>query len=167
MSHLTKSKLKILMVCLGNICRSPTAEVVLRTQIQTAGLADSINVDSAGTSFWHQGQAPDSRSIFAGTTRLYDLTPLRARQVVMADFSEFDHILAMDTQNFNDLQALCPLEYQHKLQLLLDYGNTGWSEVPDPYNGGKDGFELVLDLIESACSDLLTSLINVHKLQRL
>jgi protein-tyrosine phosphatase len=141
---------RVLMVCLGNICRSPTAEAVLRAQVQAAGLGQQIQVDSAGTSDWHLGEPPDPRAILAAADRLYDLTLLRARQVERRDYDEFDYILAMDRQNLLDLQEQCPVEHQHKLQLLLDYGATGWQEVPDPYNSGRDGFELVLDLVESA-----------------
>lgn len=151
----TRQPLRVLMVCLGNICRSPTAEAVLRTQARTAGLADLIEVDSAGTSDWHLDEPPDPRAIRAAAERLYDLAPLRARQLRPSDFEDFDHILAMDRQNLENLQEACPLDYQHKLQLLLDYGATGWDEVPDPYNTGREDFELVLDLVESACQDLL------------
>jgi len=149
---------RVLMVCLGNICRSPTAEAVLRAQVQAAGLGQQIQVDSAGTSDWHLGEPPDPRSIRAAGERLYDLTLLRARQVERRDYDEFDYILAMDRQNLLHLQEQCPVEHQHKLQLLLDYGDTGWQEVPDPYNSGRDGFELVLDLVESAGAAFLRAL---------
>ena len=158
---------KILMVCLGNICRSPTAEAVLRTQLHAAGLADYVLVDSAGTSDWHQGEAPDARSISAATNRLYDLSTQRSRQVTTLDFEEFDYILAMDRQNLSDLQDNCPVGYQHKIELLLSYGNTGWTEVPDPFNSGREGFELVLDLVEVACHAFLSHLVEKHQLPRL
>jgi protein-tyrosine phosphatase len=156
--------LSVLMVCLGNICRSPTAEAVLRAQISTAGLADYITVDSAGTSDWHTGEAPDIRSMQAATSRLYDLSAQRSRQISSLDFEEFDYILAMDQQNLRDLNELCPVGYQHKIELLLNYGNTGWTDVPDPFNSGKEGFELVLDLVEVACQALLVHLIQKHDL---
>jgi protein-tyrosine phosphatase len=159
--------LRILMVCLGNICRSPTAEAVLRSQARTAGLEHLIDVDSAGTSDWHLGESPDPRAIQAAAERMYDLTPLRARQLTDRDFEDFDHILAMDRNNLEYLQEHCPLDYQHKLQLLLEYGATGWEEVPDPYNTGREDFELVLDLVETACQDLLTHLQQRHPLQQL
>ncbi len=159
--------IKVLMVCLGNICRSPTAEAVLRSQVQAAGLADYIIVDSAGTSDWHHNEAPDARSILAATNRLYDLSTQRSRQVKSIDFEEFDYILAMDRQNLSDLQDHCPVAYQHKLELLLNYGNTGWADVPDPFNTDKDGFELVLDLVEVACNAFLAHLIQNHELLHL
>jgi protein-tyrosine phosphatase len=154
------------MVCLGNICRSPTAEAVLRAQVEAAGLADYITIDSAGTSDWHQGEAPDKRSMLAASNRLYDLSTQRSRQVTTLDFEEFDYILAMDRQNLSDLQDHCPVAYQHKIELLLNYGNTGWLDVPDPYNSGKEGFELVLDLVEVACSAFLPHLVEKHQLPR-
>lgn len=159
--------LSVLMVCLGNICRSPTAEAVLRAQIIAAGLADYVTVDSAGTSNWHMGEAPDVRSMQAATNRLYDLSAQRSRQVSTLDFEEFDYILAMDRQNLRDLSEHCPVEHQHKLDRLLSYGNTGWVDVPDPYNSGKEGFELVLDLVEVACNAFLAHLIEKHDLPRL
>ena len=160
------SHISVLMVCLGNICRSPTAEAVLRAQVNAAGLGDYITVDSAGTSDWHMGEAPDVRSMQAATTRLYDLSSQRSRQILSLDFEEFDYILAMDKQNLRDLCAHCPIDHQHKIELLLSYGNTGWTEVPDPYNTGTEGFELVLDLVEVACSAFLTHLIEKHNLPR-
>lgn len=157
---------RVLMVCLGNICRSPTAEAVLRAQVLAAGLGDYITVDSAGTSDWHMGEAPDVRSMQAATNRLYDLSAQRSRQVTSLDFEEFDYILAMDQQNLRDLCDHCPVEHQHKLDRLLAYGNTGWADVPDPFNAGKEGFELVLDLVEVACKAFLAHLIEHHKLPR-
>ena len=159
--------LKILMVCLGNICRSPTAEAVLRSQLDAASLADYVMVDSAGTSDWHQNEAPDTRSIQAAANRLYDLSTQRSRQIRSQDFEDFDYILAMDRQNFSDMQDQCPIAYQHKIELLLKYGNTGWTDVPDPYNSGREGFELVLDLVEVACHAFLVHIFEQHNLPRL
>lgn len=155
---------RILMVCPGNICRSPTAEAVFRQQVQAAGLTHLIEVDSAGTSDWHVGEPPDPRSLRAAADRLYDLSPLRARQVHVRDFEDFDYILAMDKQNLSALEDSCPVSCQDKLGLFLDYGSTGWDEVPDPYNSGRDGFELVLDLVESASAELLEILRARHDL---
>jgi protein-tyrosine phosphatase len=155
---------KVLMVCLGNICRSPTAEGVFRSRVQTSGLAEKIQVDSAGTSSWHIGEPPDGRSIRAAAQRRYDLSCQRARQVADQDFGDFDYILAMDQMNLNELVQRCPPQHRHKLGLMLDYGSTGYSSVPDPYDGGSDGFELVLDLLEAACDDLLTHIRNTRKI---
>jgi protein-tyrosine phosphatase len=165
MSSLEPTRIRVLMVCLGNICRSPTAEAVFRQHVTAAGLDGQIEVDSAGTSDWHQGEPPDPRSMRAAAERLYDLGTLRARQVHVRDFEDFDYILAMDRQNLAHLEELCPVACQEKLGLFLAYGNTGWDEVPDPYNSGRDGFELVLDLVESASSSLLRELCRRHALQ--
>lgn len=158
-------RIRVLMVCLGNICRSPTAEAVLRARIESGGLAQYMEVDSAGTSDWHRGSGPDARSIHAAAARRYDLSALRARQVQPEDFDDFDYILAMDRQNLRDLQAQCPAHAQHKLGLLLHHGNTGHDEVPDPYGLGKDRFDLVLDLVEDACTGLLGHIVDTHRLQ--
>jgi protein-tyrosine phosphatase len=164
MNNADPARIRVLMVCLGNICRSPTAEAVFRQHIVAAGLEGVIDVDSAGTSDWHQGEPPDPRSMRAAAERLYDLSPLRARQVHVRDFEDFDYILAMDRQNLAHLEELCPVACQEKLGLLLAYGNTGWEEVPDPYNSGREGFELVLDLVESASSSLLHEIRKRHAL---
>lgn len=164
MNHTDPARVRVLMVCLGNICRSPTAEAVFRQQVAAAGLEGVIDVDSAGTSDWHEGEPPDPRSMRAAAQRLYDLSTLRARQVRAGDFDDFDYILAMDRQNLAHLEELCPVTCQEKLRLFLDYGNTGWQEVPDPYNSGREGFELVLDLVESACASLLQEIRERHAL---
>lgn len=147
---------KVLMVCLGNICRSPTAEAVLRQRAQAAGVA--LTVDSAGTYGGHAGAKPDSRSRAAGERRGYDFSGIQSRQVQDRDFVEFDIILAADHQNVADLKGLCPAEHQHKITLLLSFNDQGAQEVPDPYYGGEQGFEQVLDLIESASAGLLAQL---------
>ncbi len=146
----------VLFVCLGNICRSPTAEAVFRVHAERAGLAERLLVDSAGTGNWHVGNPPDRRAIEHAAKRGYDLRPLRARQVAPADFERFAWILAMDRANLRDLEALRPQGYAGQLGLFLDVGPAiGVREVPDPYYGGRDGFERVLDLIEQASEALL------------
>ncbi len=147
--------IRVLMVCLGNICRSPTAHAVIEKLIHDKGLSHLISVDSAGTGSWHIGEAPDARASEAAGRRGYDLSQLRARQVADEDFQQFDYILAMDKQNLRDLRSRCPESLQSRLSLMLDYGDADLQEVPDPYYSGPQGFELVLDLVEAACSDLL------------
>ncbi|WP_445776879.1 low molecular weight protein-tyrosine-phosphatase [Shewanella sp.] len=144
----------VLFVCMGNICRSPTAEAVFRKQAQLQGL--SLRIDSAGTIAYHQGNHPDSRSMAAGYLRGLDLSAIRARQVTEDDFTEFDLILAADNANLSDLYARCPVQYRHKLDLILAFAKNdhGVREVPDPYYGGQDGFELVIDLLENSLTEL-------------
>jgi low molecular weight protein-tyrosine phosphatase len=148
--------LGVLFVCMGNICRSPTAESVFREHAQRAGLLDELRIESAGIGDWHVGQAPDNRAITHARRRGYDLTGLRARQVTRDDFARFDFILAMDRRNLRDLKALCPPDYNGCLGLFLDFApHVGLREVPDPYYGGADGFETVLELTERASEGLL------------
>lgn len=153
----------VLFVCLGNICRSPTADGIFAHQIGQAGLRERIRVDSAGTADWHTGRAPDSRTVAAARQRGYDLSTLRARQVTASDFEKFDYILAMDNANLNDLRAIKPSTYAGHLGLFLDFASTGnLREVPDPYYGESDGFELVLDLVEDAANGLLNHIRAQH-----
>ena len=141
----------VLFVCLGNICRSPTAEGVFRHLLAQEGAAGMIRVDSAGTGAWHVGEAPDARAQAAALERGIDLSALRARQVSADDFRLFDHVLAMDDSNLTDLAALCPSPYRSRLRLLLDFApHVEEREVPDPYFGGDDGFGHVLDQIGRA-----------------
>ncbi|ARN76486.1 phosphotyrosine protein phosphatase [Oceanicoccus sagamiensis] len=149
---------KVLFVCLGNICRSPTAQGVFEQLVTDHQLSNIITTDSAGTAAWHIGKQPDSRSIAAAARRGCDLTGLRARQVSRSDFDQFDYILAMDSSNLADLQALCPADYRGELALFLDYGDSDIEAVPDPYYGDGDGFEQVLDLVEQASAGLLASI---------
>jgi protein-tyrosine phosphatase len=150
------AKQSILFVCLGNICRSPTAEGVFRARAARAGLADRLEIDSAGTGDWHVGQPPDRRAIAAAAIRGYDLASLRARQVAADDFHRFDWILAMDRANLRELAALQPRAFAGHLGLFLDVApGLDVREVPDPYYGGADGFERVLDLIETASDALI------------
>ncbi|AKU20705.1 low molecular weight phosphotyrosine protein phosphatase [Massilia sp. MB5] len=147
----------ILFVCMGNICRSPTAEGVLRQRAAAAGLA--LHIDSAGTHAYHVGEAPDARSARHAAQRGYDLTQQRARQVSADDFERFDLLLAMDRDNLELLQRACPPELRHKLGLFMQYArNHRVLEVPDPYYGGVQGFDQVLDYIEDAADGLIRDL---------
>ena len=158
--------IKILFICMGNICRSPTAEAALRSQVVVAGLAKQIHIDSAGTHDYHIGDAPDGRAQAAGTARGYDLSRLRGRQVGAHDFGEFDYILAMDMDNLSRLQARCPDQHAHKLGLFMEYSkNFLEREVPDPYYGGGAGFERVLDMVEDAGKGLIEHLVRVKNLK--
>jgi protein-tyrosine phosphatase len=149
----------VLFVCLGNICRSPTAAGVFRTAAARKGLEALVHVDSAGIGDWHAGSPPDRRAIQAARRRGYDLTALRARQVAPADFARFGWILAMDTSNLRALEAMKPRTYDGHLGLFLDLApELEMREVPDPYYGAGDGFERVLDLVEAASDVLLARL---------
>ena len=148
---------KILFVCLGNICRSPTAEGVFRTRATAANLT-GLQIDSAGTGDWHIDSPPDSRAIRAALRRGYDISQQRARQVTQRDFTQFTHILAMDQANLIDLKALAPATSSARLCLFLDYAGKQHQDVPDPYFGGANGFDKVLDLVEAASDGLISSL---------
>jgi protein-tyrosine phosphatase len=150
------AQFSVCFVCMGNICRSPTAEGVFRHQVRAAGLQDRIHIDSAGTHGYHVGSPPDERSCAHAAKRGYDLTPLRARRVSDDDFERFDLLLAMDWENLQNLKADCPEALQHRLKRLMEFAPAGLSEVvADPYYGGKQGFETVLDHVEAACAGLL------------
>ncbi|KGU63655.1 low molecular weight phosphotyrosine phosphatase family protein [Burkholderia pseudomallei MSHR983] len=149
----------ICFVCLGNICRSPTAEGVMRHQVAAAGLDGAIEIDSAGTGDWHVGEAPDARAQQAARVRGYDLSALRARQIGDADFERFDLVLAMDGANLAALRKRCPPQYRGKVRLLMEFAGDGSAgDIADPYFGGARGFEQVLDQCEAACRGLLDSL---------
>lgn len=150
-------KLSVLMVCLGNICRSPTAQGVLEARLKLAGLQDKVTVDSAGTAAWHTGKAPDPRSQQVALQRGYNISDLRARQATREDFDHFDYVLAMDEDNLNDLRVLEPAHYQGELGLFLDYAFPNQKRsVPDPYyTQGDKGFHEVVDLIENASDGLI------------
>jgi protein-tyrosine phosphatase len=151
--------LKVLFVCTGNICRSPTAEGVFRSLVEKTGLGNRIASDSAGTGDYHLGEAPDPRSQSAALKRGYDLSPLCARQVSRRDFSEFDYVLAMDESHLRQLKHLCPPEHAGKVKLFMEFAGEGAGrEVPDPYYGGAQGFERVLDMVEQASRGLLDHL---------
>ena len=147
--------MKVLFVCLGNICRSPTAEGIFRHYVEQAGLSDAISIDSAGTADWHIGKTPDPRTQAAAAQRGYDLSGLRGRQAQPEDFAKFDLILAMDKSNLSNLQAIQPADGKAELALYLPRFGISPDEVPDPYYGGEDGFELVLDMLEQASQVLL------------
>lgn len=155
----------VLFVCLGNICRSPTAHAVFQQLVDAGGLGAAIAVDSAGTGDWHIGKPPDLRSTSAAARRGYDLSVLRARQVAAEDFRRHHYILAMDLQNLRDLQELRPADYRGELSLFLNYGQSALREVPDPYYGDGDGFEQVLDLVEAAAAGLLHAIVLQHGLR--
>lgn len=151
--------MKVLFVCLGNICRSPTAEGVFRHQVEQAGLSGKITIDSAGTADWHRGKSPDPRTQRAAARRGYDLSSLRGRQAVADDFHNFDLVLAMDSNNLADLKTIQPKDAKAELSLFLErYGDGKTQNVPDPYYGGEEGFEHVLDMLENACERLLTDI---------
>ncbi|MEO6698420.1 MAG: low molecular weight protein-tyrosine-phosphatase [Paraperlucidibaca sp.] len=160
---------RVLFVCLGNICRSPTAEAVFRQRVSQAGWDALLQADSAGTAAWHCGKPPDLRSQRHGAERGYDLVPLRARQVSWRDFDSFDHILALDGKNLDDLQALQRQAVHHLghqpravLAKLMDYAPELPNDVPDPYTGGPEGFDEVIELIETAIDGLLRSLLKAR-----
>ena len=156
--------LKVLMICLGNICRSPTAHGVLAALVKRQKLHDFLEVDSAGTGCWHLGETPDKRSISAARGRGYDISSLKARQVSKFDFANFDYLLAMDGDNLRALNKLCPNEYSHKLGLLLEFGSSSEIAIPDPFYGEYSDFKLVLDLVEDACEGFLKHVILNHNL---
>jgi protein-tyrosine phosphatase len=156
-------KVKVLFVCMGNICRSPTAEAVFRSCVEKAGLLDRFHIDSAGTLDYHVGAPPDARAQQAAKKRGYDMSNLRGRQVEVQDFFRFDYLLAMDNHNLVSLERLRPHEAKSYLGLFLEFAehHNEW-EVPDPYYGGGDGFERVLDMVEDAANGLLQHIRKSH-----
>ncbi len=155
----TTSRTRILFVCLGNICRSPTAEVVFRSAARQAGLSSLVDVESAGLGPWHAGNPPDYRSIEHARRRGYDLTMLRARQIQVTDFDRYHWILAMDRAIYRELEAMRPDHFRGELHLFLDLApHLGTRDVPDPYDDGPEGFERALDLIEQGSEAFAASL---------
>lgn len=146
---------KILLVCMGNICRSPLAEGVLRQRVAEAGLTAELQCDSAGTQGYHAGEAPDVRAQQVARESGMDIGNLRARRVMAADFRDFDWVLAMDRHNLSVLTGECPLEYRHKLQLFLEFAGEAGAEVPDPYYGSIEGFHEVLSRCERGAAGVI------------
>jgi protein-tyrosine phosphatase len=150
---------RVLFVCMGNICRSPTAEAVFREIQRREAPQLAVEVDSAGTHAYHVGSLPDQRAIAAAARRGFDMTALRARVVTTADFERFDLVLAMDDQNYQQLRRIAPAAQRERVRLFLDFApQLARREVPDPYYGGATGFEEVLDLVEEAARGLLAAL---------
>lgn len=145
----------VLFVCLGNICRSPTAHGVFRDKVKAKGLSEQITIDSAGTSAGHLDAPPDKRARAAAKSRGYDLSKLKARRLSVDDFANYDYILGMDLDNVAAIEELKPAGYQGHTGLFLEFSTAQFKEVPDPYYGGTKGFELVLDLVEAGADDLL------------
>ena len=153
------AQVSVLFVCMGNICRSPTAHGVFRKLLVDRELTDQIATDSAGTHAYHVGNPPDQRAQATATRRGIDLSDLRARQVQETDFYDFDYILAMDLDNYESLSRLCPEGMQQRLYLFMDFAaDMGVQEVPDPYYGGARGFEQVFDLVDAAARGLLADI---------
>jgi len=158
-----KEKISVLFVCMGNICRSPTAEGVFRHHVNEAGLADRIDIDSAGTHAYHVGAPADRRATQAATNRGISLAGIKARRICDDDYENFDYIIAMDEDNRDRMLAQAPLEYRGKIQLFLSFTALRETAVPDPYYGGRTGFERVLDLVDVASRDLLAMLVDSHR----
>ena len=154
------SEIKVLFVCTGNICRSPTAEGVLRHKLTKAGLAGRVRVDSAGMIDYHAGEPPDRRAIQRAARRGYDLRDQRARQLHSADFETFDLLLGMDRGHFRQLARLCPPQFAGRVKLFLEYAAVAGlpAEVPDPYYGGQEDYDYALDLIEPGVEGLIAAL---------
>ncbi len=156
---------RVLFVCMGNICRSPTAHALFREAVTVAGLDDEIATDSAGTHAYHIGNPPDARATATSLARDVDMTDLRARQVCEADFELFDYIVAMDRDNLSFLKESCPPAAQDRLSLMLDWADGWGDEVPDPYYGGDGGFIRVFDMLIEASQGLLAHIVSSHGLE--
>ena len=155
---------RVLFVCMGNICRSPTAQALFREAVTAARLDDEITADSAGTHAYHVGNPPDSRATATALERDIDMTDLRARQVCEPDFEQFDYVVAMDRDNLALLEASCPPEAQDRLSLMLDWAEGWGDEVPDPYYGSDEGFIRVFDMLTAASQGLLAHIASSHGL---
>lgn len=153
------SKGSVLFICMGNICRSPSAQGVFEKFVDDNGLANKFLIDSAGTHSYHVGGKPDSRATQAALSRGIDLRGQRARKISTEDCEKFDHIVVMDNDNHMNVRMMCPQQHQHKIHKMMDFSpSSKYTEVPDPYYGGDQGFELVLDLLENASNGLLDSI---------
>ena len=153
----------VLFVCMGNICRSPTAEGIFRKLVTDAGLDAHFHIDSAGTLDYHAGEAPDLRAQETGRRRGIDLSRQRARQVRLEDYERFHYVVAMDRQNARYLEKQCPKRHRHRLHLMMDFAaSRSEREVPDPYYGGDDGFDRVFDLVTEAAQGLLDTIRSEH-----
>jgi protein-tyrosine phosphatase len=160
---INNKKISVIFICMGNICRSPTAEAVFRHYVENAGLSEHILIDSAGTHDYHIGDPPDSRAQYAAQQRGYDMSKLRGRQVGEGDFRSFDFVLAMDKANLAILKRITPPDSNTQAQLFLEYArHHAEREVPDPYYGGSDGFECVLNMVEDAAQGLLEEIRQQH-----
>jgi protein-tyrosine phosphatase len=158
-----QENISVLFICMGNICRSPTAEAVFRHYVENAGLSERISIDSAGTHDYHIGDPPDNRAQRTAQQRGYDMSKLRGRQVEEGDFRRFDYVLAMDETNLSILQRITPPDSETRARLFLEYArHHAEREVPDPYYGGEDGFERVLDMVEDAAAGLLLHIQKQH-----
>ena len=160
-------KIKLLFVCLGNICRSPAAEGIMKKYVESQGVSDSFYIDSAGTGGWHIGQLPDARMRKHGARRGYDFCS-RARKFDRADFDKFDYIIVMDDENYNDVYSLAKSdEHVKKIYRITDFSkHYTYDHVPDPYYSNADGFELTLNLLEDACKGFFEFLIKEYALQK-
>ena len=155
---------RVLFVCMGNICRSPTAQALFREAVTAARLDDEITTDSAGTHAYHIGNPPDARATATALERDIDMTDLRARQVCEPDFEQFDYVVAMDRDNLALLEASCPPEAQDRLSLMLDWAEGWGDEVPDPYYGSDEGFIREFDMLTAASQGLLAHIASSHGL---
>jgi protein-tyrosine phosphatase len=154
-------KVSVLFVCLGNICRSPTAEGVFRHLLREEGLDEQVLTDSAGTHAYHVGEQPDRRAQATARSRGIDLSDLRARKALADDFEKFDYVLAMDNENYHNLSSICPPQHAEKLKMFLEFApHLNRSDVPDPYYGGPQGFDQVFDMVEQASRGLLEDIRN-------
>lgn len=161
-----KKKVSVLFVCMGNICRSPTAHGVFRHLIEQQGLSKLIYIDSAGTHAYHVGEPPDRRAQATAISRGIDMSDLRARRAIENDFEYFEYVLAMDNENYSILQDMSPADHADRLKLFMDFApQVGEREVPDPYYGGSRGFEHVFDMIEAASLGLLADIRRRYRIE--